>query len=305
MTANQSLIERFAAANGDELVEILYNPSPTDAATLRQHLGEDQYRRMRTQAIQVHMVRDDVDSDTSHNREHVLIVPGLLGTKLISVDGQGEREQIWLDADSILQGKLMRLQLAPGGQTQLDPAYKIEVGGVMKRYYGELMLALARSFRVETFAYDWRKSLRSSAAQLNETLLRQYTKNDVVHLVAVGEGGMLVRLWAHTYGGEKEGGVNKYPQGRMLFLGSPLYGSFAFLQVLAGHNPLVSWAAMVDPQHNPDDFQKLVRSMPSMYELLPSPLLNKKEWAQLYDIKTYGPTVGVDQTYLPRCAWAA
>ena len=291
MPDQDTLIRRLNAATADQLVDLLASPALEDDTMLRAYLGPECYRRLRSLALRCQMIRREQDQD-EYPRENLLIVPGLLGSELTSVDPNGQRECVWLSARSVIGGTLTRLRLAADGLKQEDPSFAIEATGVLKRYYGELMLTLAQHFNVQAFAYDWRKSLATAATELRAYIDNRFYENETLHIVAHAEGGIVARLYQAQNPDQRE----KRP-GRLLLLGTPNYGSISYVQALAGHLAIVWWADLLDTQHGQLDFLSIVRSFPSMYELLPSPTLDEK-WTALYEAGTYGQPPEIRQPFL-------
>src|SRR5690606_8324430 len=108
------------------------------------------------------------------------------------------------------------------GLSEYNPGLTIEATGIMKRYYGELLLALAERWHVHAFWYDWRKDLKISAAELHAQINRWFPEQEAVHFVTHGSGGLVARTFIHEYGErwQAEGG-----RGRLVMLGAPNYGS--------------------------------------------------------------------------------
>jgi pimeloyl-ACP methyl ester carboxylesterase len=279
-------LHRLSTANGDELVAMLARPSIEDDTVLRAYFGPDAYRRLRSLALRCQMMRRDAESVLDEKpRAHVVVVPGLLGSELSSIDGSGNEERLWLSGRSVVDGALMRLRLAEDGLRQADPSYEIRVTGVLKRTYGEIMLSLAQRYNVHAFSYDWRRSLETAADELQAFLSKTFSPDEEVHLVAHAEGGLVARLH-----------FAKHPnhwttyRGKLLLLGTPNSGSIAGVQALAGHLAITWWADIIDKQHSKTDFLTLVRSFPSVYELLPSPK-SFPQGNELYDPQTFGPEI--------------
>ena len=63
----------------------------------------------------------------------------------------------------IAMGRFSWLKLNENGNSG---EYDVRATGVMKRQYGELMLALAENWNVRTFAFDWRKDINLAAVEL-------------------------------------------------------------------------------------------------------------------------------------------
>jgi len=291
MSTDNTLLQTLSKANGDELVELLGHPSIEVDAALRSYFGTARYQHLRSLALRAHLMRSSRESiGDGTPREHVVIVPGVLGSELTSVAPNGKRECVWLSSQAVTQGLLMRLRLDNDGIRPADPSYEIRPTGVIKRVYGALMLTLARDFQVHAFAYDWRRSFRTVADDLQAYLSRNFTPKEVVHLVAHAAGGLVVRhlLQKHpdhwgTYGGD------------ILLLGTSNYGAILGVQALAGHLDLTWWIDELDVGNRRVDFLRVIRSFPSIYEMLPSPKLDP-EWETIYDPATFG--AGINERHL-------
>ena len=84
----------------------------------------------------------------------------------------------------------------------------------------------------EIFPYDWRKPLPHGAQSLRDLVLKLHSENGgkAVHLVAHSMGGMMVRNTLMEFGPEL------WPKlGRIIFVGTPHYGSTAIAGYLKNH----------------------------------------------------------------------
>lgn len=281
-----TLLQSLSAADGDQLVELLGHPSIETDAGLRGYFGPSLYQRLRNLALRSYLMRQSRESNGDEKpRDHVVIVPGILGSELSSFSVDGNRERVWLNARAMTEGALMRLRLDSDGLRQADPGYEIRPTGVLKRVYGALMLTLARDFEVHAFAYDWRRSFRAIADDLQAYLSKNFMPGEAVHLVAHAAGGLVVR---HLL--QKHPDHWKTFEGKLLLLGSSNYGSLLGVQALAGHLDLTGWVDLLDAGHRKVDFLSVIRSFPSIYEMLPSPKLNP-EWIELFEPATFGPGI--------------
>ena len=194
-------------------------------------------------------------------RPLAVVLPGTMGSEL-SVDG----ERVWLDYLALFKGGLRRLHMA---------AAQVEPGGLVDQFYGPLLEFLARSHRVEFFAYDWRQSVRAAAARLAERLeavvARAEAEQQPVHIVAHSMGGLVVRalmsdggrgaaVWAR---------ITRLPGSRFLMLGTPNAGSHEAVRWLTGHNPTQARLALLDFTQSTTEIIDLVRTYPGLLELLP------------------------------------
>lgn len=286
MSDHSTLPQRLSKVNGDQLVALLVRPSLEEDALLRAYFGPEAYRRLRSLALRCQIMRHEIGSLPDEKpRSYVIIVPGMLGSELSSVNDADQEEVVWLSGRTIAAGALMRLRLAEDGCRPAEPGYKIEVTGLVTRIYAELMLSLAQRYEVHTFPYDWRRSFRAAADDLQVYLNRDFSPDDTVHLVAHAEGGLVTRLHQAKYPE-----YWKTHQGKLLMLGTPSLGAISGVQALAGHLAVTWWTDILDRQNSKTDLLAVVRSFPSVYELLPSPT-HFPHWEALYRSKTYGPEV--------------
>jgi len=280
------LAARLATADTDELAAILQSPSLDEELFLRDYLGPECYRRLRSLTQRRAARQRELREPSLGN---VLLIPGLLSNELALVQ-KDPPEPVWLSARSVAAGNLRYLRLAENGITDADPANPIAPTGLMKRYYGELMLTLAQRWQVRTFTYDWRKSLELAASQVRACIDASFPRREPVHLVAAREGGFVARLYVAL-------NADHWAQrgGRLITIGTPYWGSVLYLQALVGHLDIVQWADRLDPHYSRQEFLSLVRTFPSLYQLLPFAEPVPKE---LFLAATYGSTAGVRQEYL-------
>lgn len=278
---------RLEAAGAEELSHLLLQPRPEEECTLRKYLGNQLYQRLHGLAVRRELSRN---TRNTQRRGNVVLLPGMLGSQLTSEDRQGVREHIWLNPRHIIAGHLARLRLDESGRSEADPTYKITATGVLKRYYGELILTLAEHWNLLLFAYDWRKDVKIAAAELHAAL-KVFPDDEPVHLVAHSTGGLVARWYIHQYAARwnvtgKEG---KQPPARLIMLGTPNYGLYTAPLALSGQLALIHWADMLDAEHDHLSFQNVVNSFPSVYQLLPAPTkLPSKLRQALYQPASYG-----------------
>jgi len=279
-------IARLEAANADEFAEMLRAPTRDQEKALRTYFGEERYQRLHSKAI-----RAGMRGTLAEPEGNVVVLPGIMGSELSSVSRSGAVSQIWVKVMQIMDGALSHLQLGDDGRTGLDETIDIRPTGIMKRHYGELLLALSERWRVRAFWFDWRKDLKLSAADL-ETQIRSWFGDDApVHLVAHSMGGLVARTFIQNYSArwnsmwdEDDNGCRG---GRLIMLGTPNHGSFTIPQVLTGIEGLVKKLALLDLAHSRRDLIDIFASFPGLYQMLPSPLVNEN-YQRLYEAGTYG-----------------
>ncbi len=288
MIDESALITRLEGANTEELAHLILSCTVEEEKTLRIYLGNARFRRLRNLVLRREMVRDE---RREHGRLNVVFIPGVLGSQLTSIDQRQNRERVWLSPDHLVAGQMSRLRLAAGGLVDASSEYTIRVTGIMKRYYGEVMLALAEYHNAYAFWYDWRKDMRLSAAQLQARINNWFPAEEPVHLVAHASGGLVARAYIHQFSDWWDRGESK-----LIMIGTPNYGVYTMPQAFTGHLGLIQGIDLLDTQHDRTEFRDIVKSFPGLYQLLPAPL--DPDLELLYQAETYGQELTVQQEHL-------
>jgi hypothetical protein len=201
-------------------------------------------------------------------RPAAIIVPDVFGTLL-----ERAGETVWPDVTAI----------ARHGLSTLDITNALTPGTLVKRVYGPLVSGLSSDAEVVPFAYDWRQSITNAAAELANVI--DGVGDRVVHIVAHGSGGLVVR--ALVQGHEKAWTRVTKSRGRVLLLGAPLAGTFAAVQWCSGRSKLARILALADGSAsqavaNGNQVAGHVgawfRSLPGIVELVPERYLIPKTW---------------------------
>jgi hypothetical protein len=161
--------------------------------------------------------------------KNVVFAPGVMGSTLQS-DGLGG--VWWLDMVRA-RDKLNQLKLSNDGESDVDPDSEVRPGAV-DISYGPFRkaIAISQSFGGSIhFPYDWRKPYRSSVDLLRNTIVEAYGDyGKPVHLVGHSMGGLMIRSTLMTHGKEL------WPKiGRIVFIGTPHYGSPSIAGYLKNH----------------------------------------------------------------------
>ena len=292
----RAIVRRFEEATPDELELLLASPTPEQERALRLYLGDDRYARMHRLALMQSVTRG-----AEPPRGNVVVLPGLMGSALHTIDARGNDEEIWLNLWQIARGRVGRLRLAADGVLQADPSYSTRPGKVLWKYYGELVLAMRRHWRVLVFGFDWRKDLRLAADGLLASINSQFGPDEPVHLVAHSMGGLVARSfiqrhpqrWRSMWSG---GADRRSRGGRLVMLGTPNHGSYLVPQVLCGLADTVWKVERLDLTRDMGGMLRVIHTFPGLYQLLPSPIADLDAKA-LYDPDTYGP-LGVPGRHL-------
>ena len=273
------LIEQLEQADTTRLAMLLANPTPEQERTLRAYLGDGAYGRMRASAVGQSRGRA-----RSGLRGNVMVLHGIMGGELTLFDSDAHRTPIWVRILRLLGGAFTRLGLDPRGKS----VERIEATGILKRYYGEQLLALQGSgWRTHAFWYDWRLDIQESAARLARRIDECFG-DEPVHLVAHSMGGLVCRAfirdnrrrWDSWWDGKGERG------GRLIMLGTPNHGSFRIPQLLSGLNDVLRAVALLDFGNSREDLVRIAATFDGVFQMLPSPLVLPAA-AKLYDSRLY------------------
>ncbi len=282
MFDERAFINRVEAADPEELAALLTRPVAEEEKALRVHLGDARYQRMHSLALKRTVTR------RAGKKGNVIVIHGIMGSELTCFNAKGNADQIWLKVLRIISGQLDRFRLGEDGRTS---EYDVRPTGIMKRYYGELLLSLSQEWNVRAFWFDWRKDLDIAADELAAHISGWFEPTTPFHIVAHSMGGLVARTyikrhpqrWKAMWGG---GATVSKIGGRLIMLGTPNHGSFASVQVLTGLEGIVKKLALLDLYHNREELLRILNSFVGTYQMLPSPLV-LKTMAPLYLSETY------------------
>jgi pimeloyl-ACP methyl ester carboxylesterase len=303
MFNERDFIAQVEAASTQELAELLLSPTLEQEKVLRAHLGDDRYQRMHSMALKRSLAvrRVATRGGAAEPRGKVVVIHGIMGAEL-SVSSGGSGDLTWVSAFRVMRGWLDRLRLDPTGRREANDKFRVTASGIMKRYYGEMLLSLSERWDVQAFWFDWRKDLNLAADALNTKINEWFGNDTPVHIVAHSMGGLAARTFIANYPNrwrtmwdEKSGGALG---GRLVMLGTPNMGSYAIPQVITGLEGLVRKLAMLDLRHSVEDLLETFNSFVGSYQMLPSPDAAPNAEA-LYNAGTYAPfKVTVSQQHL-------
>jgi len=212
---------------------------------LEDYFGPAQYAELRTLA-------QEAAARGKRGGDRVLILPGIMGSKLgyhgtVLID-----DVIWANPIAIALGRLSELRL--GGKSNGVGAL-----GVLLFAYLKLKLKLQiAGHDSEFFPYDWRTSL----SQLGKDLAAEIKGGQRSHLVAHSMGGLVARA-----------ALSHRPDslGRIIMLGTPNFGSFASIQAFRGAHSVLQKVDFIDPHHSAADLADIFGTFSGLCEMIPSP----------------------------------
>jgi pimeloyl-ACP methyl ester carboxylesterase len=220
----------------------------------------------------------------------VIVLPGVMGSLLDSVDGKGDADRIWINPIRLISGRIGDLRLTLEGEPAVDGMH-VRPQGVYKKAYLPLLVELDTRWHVRPFPFDWREDIDRSAARLDGEV-KAFGAGEPVHLVAHSMGGLVsrrfIQLFRDTWKAMDDGrGAGS--GGRLVMLGTPNRGSFEIPTVLTGTQDVVKKLAMADLEHNLQELLDILSTFPGLYEMLPSPLVELgDDRAKLYNRATWG-----------------
>lgn len=280
----RAFIARVEAAEPDLFAALLSRPSRDEERALRAYFGDARFERLHTLALR----RSSTARGARGPRGNVVVMPGIMGSELSEYSGN-DSSRIWVNPLRLVAGQLGHFRLDDTGRSEFD----VRASGILKLFYGELILCLSANWNVQTFWFDWRRDLRDSAAALEERLRSWFPEDAPVHFVCHSMGGLVARTFIQAYPQRWRAMWDRDPDqpgargGRLVMLGTPNHGSFAAVQVITGLETLVSWLARLDLKHSLTELLSILNTFVGTYQMLPSPEV-MKDMEPLYHADTYG-----------------
>src|SRR5215212_2310446 len=279
-------VARLESADADELARVITSAAGDEERVLREYLGDDRFHYMRELAL-----RSTGVTLQAAERGNVIVTHGIMGSSLSARRRIGGLDLIWIDLLELVFGRLDRLRLNEDGSGGYLPEYDVRASGILKLFYGELILSLRSNWNVYTFCFDWRKDLNTSARELEAQIDANFGHDAPVHIVAHSMGGLLARTfiknrqerWERMWDDESSGGLG----GRLVMLGTPNHGSFTIPLLINGLGGVIKTLARVNVRLEVPDLLQITNSFVGTYQMLPS-LHVMPEMEPLYRSETYG-----------------
>lgn len=213
--------------------------------------------------------------EVSGNKPVIVFLPGILGSNLSK-----DNEEIYLDFGQILLGRMMQLDIQ---------ARNVKPTSLIKKFYGKFKHAFSDDYDVAVFPYDWRLSIAHEASRLNDyiTHILGKTGNRSIKLVAHSMGGLVVRSFIQHHADTWKK-VTERPEYKVLFLGSPLGGSYLIPEIFVGSGQRIKQMAGADLFHNKRQLLEVFNKYEGLISLLPldntkHDFSDPKTWNEMHD----------------------
>jgi hypothetical protein len=190
----------------------------------------------------------------SGTRPIVVLLPGIMGSNLTADD-----KLVWINYLRFLGGELKKIDIRSGD---------IEAPSIVRSSYAKLVKQLMASYDVVVFPFDWRMQLNESAELLKDKIEDLLTYRQPIKLIGHSMGGVLVRDFMVTQKATWKK-LNESSGFRLLFLGSPLGGSFRIPFVLFGKDPIIDKISKLDIFHSKKELLTIFGRFPGLLSLLP------------------------------------
>src|SRR5262245_42207937 len=267
----------------DTVRRTLLSVGGREADLLEQGMGADAFERARHAAAR---------GRRRGKLGKVLVLPGIMGTELDSVDRKGDVDRVWIDFVRLLGGRIGDLELTPDGQPA-KAGVQIRPAGLHNLTYVPILLELDTRWHVRPFPFDWREDIDKSAARLDAEIA-SFGAGDPVHLVAHSMGGLVSRRFQQRHPDTwkaMDDATGAGRGGRLVMLGTPNRGSFAIPLTLSGAEKILKALAVGDIHHSLKQLLEIISTFPGLYQMLPSPLADlgdDEDHAKLYDVANWG-----------------
>lgn len=248
------LLRSWSSLAVDGLRQRLLGP---DSKALEPLLGREELNELRALAAV------EPSPPAPGQQLNIVLLPGMMGSLLRSVEGL--LETLWINPLLFTRGQINLLELAADGVTNAYPRVKVVASGLHTLSYASAVLLFNRRANLFILPYDWRHDLRQAAGLLHEALVRWSESNGYRRFTLVGHslGGVIARTYLALFPAEAERLVQQ-----VVLLASPLHGAPAAVEALASGHYLTRLADML---HRGNDGQRLLRSLTSVYQVLPPP----------------------------------
>ncbi len=202
----------------------------------------------------------------SGKRPVVVLLPGIMGSNL-----KRNGKRVWINYWQFLTGGLINMEDVNDES--------ISAASLIRTSYKKLADHLQHAYDVVVFPFDWRKQLNVCAAAFNEMVIELLKLNQPIKLIGHSMGGVLVRDFIIKHNDTWQQ-LNTSKGFRLLFLGSPLGGSFRIPAVLFGNDAIINTLSAVDQKHTKKELLSMFSKFPGILSLLPLTTDEGKDFAK-------------------------
>jgi hypothetical protein len=187
----------------------------------------------------------------------VVLLPGIMGSNL-----QVKDDILWINYVAFLKGHLTKLAYSDSNNQHIN------AHSLIKTSYKKLVDYLSLNYDVVTFPFDWRKPLTDCTKDFDAKIKDLMRFKQPIKIIGHSMGGVLVRDFIINHPATWTD-LNKMAGFRLVFLGSPLGGSFRIPYVLFGYDDIISKLATIDIRNSKKELLKVFSNLPGILSLLP------------------------------------
>ncbi len=227
--------------------------SPEGFTTVRQKLTQGELRQA---ALGIEGGNLSL-SEVSGKKPVCIIIPGIMGSNL-SVNEQ----KVWLNYWSLITGGLQLLNYEDENNLHIKPT------SLVASSYQALARYLQTDYDVVTHAFDWRLNMPDNAKLLAGYLKKLLDAGVTIKVIGHSMGGVLMRDLM-VFENDTWDRLQKSTGFQLLFLGSPLGGSFRIPYVIMGEDAIIKTLSKVDISHSRKELAQLFCAYRGLLCLLP------------------------------------
>jgi CHAT domain-containing protein len=188
------------------------------------------------------------------------VLPGIMGSNL-----EADNIAVWLNYFRIASGDLKLLEI--------ESTASVKAKDLNGSAYKKLVDHFSNYYYVIPFAYDWRRSVFSSAKELSDSIKQsladtEETKQTIAFIVH-SMGGLVFRAFVTEYP-ELWQQLLQRPGCRVLMLGTPNAGSYIVPRILLGNDKTINALAALDLTSNKKSLLQQFIKYEGLLELLPA-----------------------------------
>ncbi|HIP48871.1 MAG TPA: alpha/beta hydrolase [Lutibacter sp.] len=191
-------------------------------------------------------------------KQPIILIPGIQGTKLHNVN-ERNFNVMWSGIKKFFSN-IHDLKLQKDGVSDLGAERLVERADVEDIAYSEIINFLrAKGYRVYIFGYDWRKSNAISAEKLGKLIknLTNKLNTSSFNFITHSMGGLVLSAYIKSLSETEQNTIIN----KAILTVPPFLGS-----VEASFNLTIGKSRLFNTS---DDFRKVGRTFPALYELLP------------------------------------